>query len=161
MGSAYNPVGTELPQFVVQDGFGNGEIGAGQAKFLAASRTAGHDLVRHFQHVTANHSTQVNLEIIGASLYVYGDGSAQTLDVKLKVGSSTTGVGFESWVLATCSGSAPYGAEVESAYTQFAPLKLPANPRRFSFYIQNDGASALLGASAIVYYRFKTDQLYV
>jgi hypothetical protein len=161
MGSTYNPVGTELQQFVIQDGFGNGEIGAGQAKFLAASRTAAHDLIRHFQHVTENHSTEVNLEIIGARLYVYGNGSAQTLDVNLRIGSSTTGVGFESWVLATCSGSAPYGAAVESAYTQFAPLKLSANQRQFSFYIENTGASALLGASAIVYYRFKTNQLYV
>ena len=159
MGSTYNPVGTELHQFVIQDAFGNGEIGSGQSKFLGASRTAGHDLARRRLHIPANHSTQVNLEIVGACLNVYGNGGAQTLDVKLKVGSTTTGVGFESWVITSIGpGSAPNGAEITSAYTQFAPLQLPADPRQFSFYIQNDGPTALLGASAIVYYRLKTNQ---
>jgi hypothetical protein len=158
MGTTYNPVGTELQQFVIQDAFGNAEIGAGQAKFLGVSRTASHDLIRHRLHVPANHSTEVNLEIVGASLYVYGNGGAQTLDVKLRVQSTTSGVGLQTWTLASVSGSAPYGAEAFSSYTQFAPLQLPASVRQFSFHIQNDGASALLGASAVVYYRFKTNQ---
>jgi hypothetical protein len=158
MGTAYNPIGTELQQFVIQDAFGNGEIGAGQTKYLGVSRTASHDLIRHRLHVPANHSTQVNLEVVGASLYVYGNGGAQTLDVKLGIQSTTAGVGLQNWTLASVSGSAPYGAEAYGTVSQFAPLQLPANTRQFSFYLLNDGASALLGASAVVYYRFKTNQ---
>jgi hypothetical protein len=158
MGTTYNPVGTELQQFVIQDAFDNGEIGAGQAKHLGASRTASHDLIRHRLHVPANHSTEVNLQVVGASLYVYGNGSAQTLDVKLQILSTTAGVGLETWTLASVSGSAPFGAEAYGTMSQFAPFAVPASNRQFSFRLLNDGASALLGASAVVYYRFKTNQ---
>ena len=161
MGATYNPIGTELCQFNVQGAWGNGEIGAGQSEYLAATLNASHDQIRQKLHVAGNHGTNVDLEIVGAHLYIYGDGISQTVDVKLKLGSTTTGVGFESWTLASFAGIQDFGVEADSAYTQFSPLKLAANTRRFSFYVQNDGASALKGASAIVYYRLKSSGLFI
>jgi hypothetical protein len=158
MQGTFNPTGQELQQFVITSSWGNGEIAAGGTGWLGGTLTSSHDQIRHKLHVPGNHSTNVNLEIIGGSFYLYGNGGTRTEDVKLRVYTTTTGIGLQSWDIATFSGTQAYGAEAESAFTQFSPLKLPADPRKFSFALVNNGASALLGASAVVYYRFKSDQ---
>jgi hypothetical protein len=162
MGGAYNPIGVELPQFKIQQAFGNGDIPATSSKFLEANTGAIFDHARISMHMPLNMGTDVNLEIIGARIWVYGDGSNQTLDVKLRLAANTTGVGRVNYDLATiASGNYPFGIAVDSTYSQFAPLKLPVNTNNFCFEILNNSAISLKGASAIVYYRFKTNQLYV
>jgi hypothetical protein len=162
MGSVYNPIGTELPQFKIQQAFGNGDIPATSGKLLEANTGAIFDHARISMHMPLNVGTDVNLEIIGARVWVYGDGSNQTLDVKLRLLANTTGVGRVNYDLATiASGNYPYGASADSSYSQFSPLKLPASTNNFCFEILNNSAISLKGASAIVYYRFKTNQLYV
>lgn len=162
VGSTYNPIGTELPQFKIQQAFGNGDIAAGTEKFLEATTGAIFDNARISLHMPLNAGTDVNLEIIGARIWVYGDGSNQTLDVKLRLSANTSGVGRVNYDLATiASGNYPYGTSADSSYSQFSPLKLAANINNFCFHILNNSAIPLKGASAIVYYRFKTNQLYV
>lgn len=162
MQDTYNPTGTELQQFMVCGSFGSGEIGAGQYKILNGTLNAAHDHTRTRLHIPENHgSANINIEIVGARLYIYGNGSTRTEDVQLVCRATTTGVGLETFELAAFSGTQQYGAEVNSTYNQFNPRKLGASNRQFSFGIINNGASALLGASAIVYYRLKTSQSYV
>ena len=163
MGANYNPIGTELPQFVVMQSFGNAEIPASPAeKFLEATTAVNYDQARIDIRFASNVGGLVNLEIIGARLWVYGDGTNQTLDVKLQLNRNISGLGRSTSTLATIpSGNYPFGTVATGTMTQFAPAKYSLNDAEVCFSIKNDSAIPLKGASAIIYYRFKTNQLYV
>lgn len=159
----YNPTAPELPIYKAQHAWGNAEIGAGQEVFLEASPSATFDQARLAMANTPNNSSNLNIEIIGAQLRVYGDGSAQTVDVKLKVSRNIPGFGrSDTTIVAIPPDNYPFGTSVAATCTQFNPIKLGVNDGiELCFALENNSAIPLKGAAAIVYYRFKTNQPYV
>lgn len=150
-----NPV---IPVYAITFAFGAADIGAGATRLLNGTSAATHALSLNRYFGEATFINNVELDVIGGQLYLAGDGTPQTLDVKVQCVVTTSGGGTTPTNLITYAGTNSFGAEANSTATREAPITCgQPGTQLFSFSIKNDSAIALKGGSVCIYYRIKSN----
>ena len=163
-GSPTNPgfqnLAADTHTYTLQASFDTDDIVVGARQVIGAKVGMSSHAIAQVFFGTSQYRKNCNIEIIGASLCLYGNGVSQTLDVKVDVQQTVIGVGTVTTNILTYAGTNLFGAIAESAYTPANPLKVNA-ANQTSFSIKNDSAINLKGCGVVIFYRLRSNNFYI